>query len=441
MNRLILTDFYSGKITENESNDVSAIIESLRNAQKQLSQWPIDRIIEILNEFALRLMNRRQPIHHHFPVAGLAYIADWCRATNLTRLLENTFSNRLVLDGYIDSEFREDRSYRALPRGLVTHWMAGNVPTLGFLSLVQGILTKNANLIKVASNADLLLARLLHLLASVKKEESQNGAELTRSIAVVRYDRSKKELGELISKYADVRFFWGSDESVSTLRRLPAKLHCTDLVFSNKTSFLVIDNHALRNVDRSSVTKRIAGDMSVFEQKACASPHTLFLETEDRSEVEKFAFDLKEALESLLPSMPKTMPSQKEVSAILNLRAQYDMFHQAWYSDGIEFTLLMDQEFRLGPPIGNRTLYIRQTGNLERIAELITPKVQSVGILAEPEKFEKLTTLYAEMGIQRFTNIGAMTQFESPWDGYHIGHHLVRWSSRPKQTTLNSRRS
>lgn len=441
MKQLILTDFYCGQITENEYSEVSTIIESLRKAQKQLTQWPIDRIIEILNEFALHLMNRRQPIHHHFPVAGLAYIADWCRATNLTRLLENTFSNRLVLDGYIDSEFREDRSYRALPRGLVTHWMAGNVPTLGFLSLVQGILTKNANLIKVASNSDILLARLLHLLASVKKEESQNGAELTRSIAVVRYDRSKKELGELISKYADVRFFWGSDESVSTLRRLPAKLHCTDLVFSNKTSFLVIDNHALRNVDRSSVTKRIASDMSVFEQKACASPHTLFLETEDGSEVEKFALDLKEALEGLLPSMPKTMPSQKEVSAILNLRAQYDMFHQAWYSDGVEFTLLFDQEFRLGPPIGNRTLYIRQTGNLERIAELITPKVQSVGILAEPEKFEKLTTLYAEMGIQRFTNIGAMTQFESPWDGYHIGHHLVRWSSRPKQATLKSRRS
>jgi hypothetical protein len=441
MKQLILTDFYSGQITETESNDLSAIVESLRKSQMRLAQWPIDRIIEILNEFAHRLMNRRQPIHHHFPGAGLAYIADWCRATNLTRLLENTFSNRLVLDGYIDSEFREDRSYRALPRGLVTHWMAGNVPTLGFLSLVQGILTKNANLVKVASNSDLLLARLLHLLASVKKEESQNGAELTRSIAVVRYDRSKKELGELISKYADVRFFWGSDESVSTLRRLPAKLHCTDLVFSNKTSFLVIDNHALRNVERSSVTKRIASDMSIFEQKACASPHTLFLETDDRSEVEKFALDLKVALENLLPSMPKTVPSQKEVSAILNLRAQYDMFHEAWYSDGVEFTLLFDQEFQLGPPIGNRTLYIRQTDSLERIAELITPNVQSVGILAEPEKFEKLTTLYAEMGIQRFTSIGAMTQFESPWDGYHIGHHLVRWSSRPKQATLNSRRS
>ncbi|CAB1061342.1 hypothetical protein D1BOALGB6SA_6115 [Olavius sp. associated proteobacterium Delta 1] len=441
MKPLIQTDFYSGQITENESSDVSAIIESLRNAQRRLAQWPIDRIIEILNEFAHCLMNRKQSIHHHFPGAGLAYIADWCRATNLTRLLENTFSNRLILDGYIDSDFRKDRSYRALPRGLVAHWMAGNVPTLGFLSLVQGILTKNANLIKVASNSDLLLARLLQLLASVKKEESQNGAELTRSIAVVRYDRSKKELGEYISKYADVRFFWGSDESVSTLRRLPAKLHCTDLVFSNKTSFLVIDNHALHNADMSLVTKRIAGDMSVFEQKACASPHTLFLETDDRSELVKFAICLKEALENLLPSMPKMMPSQKEVSAILNLRTQYDMFHQAWYSDGVEFTLLSDQEFRLGPPIGNRTLYIRQTVSLERIAALITPNVQSVGILAEPEKFEKLTTLYAEMGIQRFTNIGTMTQFESPWDGYHIGHHLVRWASRPRLAALISRRS
>lgn len=441
MKQLVQTDFYAGQIAANQSRDVSAIVESLRNAQQQLARWPIDRIVEILNEFALCLMNRRRSIHRQFPGAGLAHIADWCRATNLIRLLENTFSNRLILDGYVDSDFRQDRSYRALPRGLVTHWMAGNVPTLGFLSLIQGILTKNANLIKVASNSDHLLARLLHLLASVKPEESQNGAELTRTVAVIRYDRSKKELGEFISKYADVRFFWGSDESVATLRRLPARLHCTDLVFSNKTSFLVIDNHALQHGDRSLMTKRIASDMSVFEQKACASPHTLFLETNDRAELEKFALDLKQALTNLLPSMPKMVPSQKEVSAILNLRTQYDMFHQAWYSDGVEFTLLSDQEFQLGPPIGNRTLYIRQTDNLERIAELITSNVQSVGILAEPDKFEKLTALYAEMGIQRFTNIGAMTQFESPWDGYHIGHHLVRWASRPRPAALIRRQS
>ena len=78
----------------------------------------------------------------------------------------------------------------------------------------------------------------------------------------------------------------------------------------------------------------------------------------------------------------------------------------------------------------------KQINNLENVAKLITPNVQSVGILAEPEKFKKLTALYAEMGIQRFTNIGAMTHFESPWDGYNLGHHLVRWASRPQQSTL-----
>ena len=32
--------------------------------------------------------------------------------------------------------------FQVLPKGLVVHWIAGNVPTLGFLSLILGIITK-----------------------------------------------------------------------------------------------------------------------------------------------------------------------------------------------------------------------------------------------------------------------------------------------------------
>ena len=35
----------------------------------------------------------------------------------------------------------------AHPRGIITHWLAGNVPILGMISLIQGIITKNTNLL------------------------------------------------------------------------------------------------------------------------------------------------------------------------------------------------------------------------------------------------------------------------------------------------------
>ena len=126
------------------------------------------------------------------------------------------------------------------------------------------------------------------------------------------------------------------------------------------------------------------------------------------------------------------MPSQNEVSAILNLRAQYDMYHRAWYSEGTEFTILSDDYIQLGPPVGNRTIYLRKIDRLERLAELITPKVQTVGMVASYERYEGLTALFGARGVQRFTQVGAMTNFEIPWDGCYLPQHIVRWSSRFK---------
>ncbi|MBW1793741.1 MAG: hypothetical protein JRJ38_04830 [Deltaproteobacteria bacterium] len=434
MSNLVQVDFHAGRTAKGERVGVSAVIGDLKQAQENLKRWPVDRIIELFDEFGFRLMDRRLSIHGDYPNSGIAYIAGWCRKSNLVSLLQSAFQSRYVLDRFVDSEAKTDRSYRAHSRGLVVHWMAGNVPTLGFLSLIQGVLTKNANLIKPASGSNDLLAQLLFVLSTAKEGEPQSGRDLVKSMAVVRYDRNRKDIGAAISKEADVRVFWGGDDSVATMRALPTKLHTRDLVFSNKTSFMAIDNGSLETMDMEAIARRVAMDISVFEQKACASPHTLFLETEDASVVQQFALCLKEALSRALASIPKTIPSQNEISAVLNLRAQYDMFHQAWYSEGTEFSILSDDYFQLGPPIGNRTIYLRKIDNLQKLTELITPQVQSVGILAKPETFERVTALFSEKGVHRFTNIGAITHFEVPWDGYILPQYLVRWTSRPKQS-------
>jgi len=431
MKEHVIADFHSGVIGGREPVNLSEVIKDVKGAGENLVYWPVDIIVNILEEFSVMLLDRRLPLHNKFPNSGLAYIAGWCRKSNLISNLENTFPNRHMLDRYIPSDTRPDRAYRVFPKGLVAHWMAGNVPTLSFLSVIQGVLTKNANIIKVASISDNLLSELLSVLSSVRAGKSYSGGELVRSIAVIRYDQSQRELGATISRQADARIFWGGDESVAEMRNFPAKLHSSDLVFSNKTSLMVIDEDSFNNMDMEVVARRVAIDISVFEQKACASPHTLFLETQAPSDIEKFALCLKNALTKTLASIPKMIPSQEEISAVLNLRAQYDMFHQAWYSDGTEYTIFSDDLFQLGPPIGNRTLFIRTIDNLERVAGLITPQVQSVGILAEIEKFKRLTDLFAEKGAQRFMNIGTMTSFELPWDGYMISHYLVRWASRP----------
>ncbi len=422
-------DFYLGRRL-NEQIGIKELLDSI-SAAPSLLPWPTEKIILILDEFSKLLLDKKNSLHQRYPDSGLPYIAAWCRKSNITQVLENSFGSIQALDQYNTRVNGIIKSYRAFPRGLAVHWMAGNVPTIGFLSLIQGLLTKNRNIIKApSSSSDTLLADLLDHLSTVGCDNTYCGKNLTQSIAVIRYDHSRTKVGEALSNQADIRIFWGSDQSVAKLKSLPAKLSSTDIIFSNKTSFMVIDHSTLKTGNLQKIAKQAAIDISVFEQKACASPHTLFLETTEDEDLDTFAHLLLQALGNTLKIIPKRTPSSKESSAILNLRTQYDMFHKAWYSDGLEFTILSDTDMKFGPPVGNRTMFIRKIDNLEKIADILPDNIQTVGILAELSRFDTLTALFAEKGVQRFAKIGTMTHFEIPWDGYFLPQYLVRWVSR-----------
>lgn len=411
--------------------EAEVIFDSIKAAQKNLINTSVKDIIGILSTFGSNLLKRDNPLHRKYPGQGVPYIASWCTEKNLTQLLNHAFQDLNHIDHFLAQPHSDYREYRALPKGLVVHWMAGNVPTLGFLSLIQGILTKNSNLIKAPSASNELLSELLTQISNTTVEGSSiTGKELMDTVAVIRYERSQKALAEKISKEADVRLFWGSDESVSVLKSLKSKMSVTDLTFSNKVSIMMVDEDCLKN-ETENIVRKIALDMSVFEQKACASPHTIFIETEDQEQINRFAIALKDALQKILRTLPKEVPTQQETSAILNLRAKYDMFHEAWYSDGLEFSILNDNEKKVGPAIGNRTIFLRGVNNLVEVSEYLPDNIQSVGIKSSGEKFDQVTMALANAGVQRFSEIGSMTQFEMPWDGYIISQKLVRWVSRP----------
>ncbi len=430
MDPKVTADFFDGKAHNKQDIQIEAIVNQVMQARQNFVSWPVDRIIRLISDFGTRLLDRSNPIHKQHPMSGIPFIANWCQRQNLERLLETAFTTRDNLDRFVLSIDRPDREYRAFPRGLVVHWMAGNVPTLGFLSLIMGLLTKNGNIIKLAKGADQLLSSLLGQMAEIEKDQERGGADLVRNVSVVRYDHTRIDIGKVLSGKADVRVMWGGNEAVRAIKALPTKIGTSDIVFPDRTSFIVLGSKVTAADDFAKLARRVALDISIFEQKACASPHTIFFVTQEHEVIKRFAEALLKALQNILRTIPKTPPAEKEVSALLNLRAQYDMFHDAWYSSGTEFTILSDDRIQLGPPIGNRTIYLRMISDPSQLSELITPNVQSVGIEADGNEYERITTLLGKLGVQRFTVPGTMTHFESPWDGFFLPQHLVRWTSR-----------
>lgn len=408
---------------EMEISEINLIETELEEARQKISVISTGVLIDAIDKFSKELLSRANPLHKKYPRHGLPFLGHWCKKENLVGLLDNSLGSIDCLDKYVGFYGGEKRAF---PKGIVVHWIAGNVPTLGLLSLISGILTRNANLIRVPTKANNLLDDLLMQFA----ESGEIQQTIANSVKIIRYDYMEKDLAESISRLADVRIIWGGDESSTAIKSLPTKLTCTDIVFPDRTSFVIVGKPYLSGNKNETITRLIAHDASVFEQKACASPHTVFLDTDEEHEIEKFCEALSIAMQEYLDKIPKITPTQKEVSAILNLRAQYDMFHEAWYSQGTEYTILSDNDVKLGPPIGNRTIYVRRLPTEDKLAAIIPKNIQTVGIAAEGEAFERITRQLGYVGVQRFTPIGAMTTFEIPWDGIDLPQYLIRWTTR-----------
>ena len=93
---------------------------------------------------------------------GLAFLANWSKPEHLNRISTiGLRGNRQYIDNFLPLNGSRKQFLKANQRGLVCHWLAGNVQVLGMFALIQSILTKNVNLLKISSKDEGVFASLL----------------------------------------------------------------------------------------------------------------------------------------------------------------------------------------------------------------------------------------------------------------------------------------
>ena len=109
-------------------------------------------------------------------------------------------------------------------------------------ALLQAILTKNVNLLKISSKDGGVFASLLKsfegLSYTTKGGYSLTGDELLETIAVVYFSHKDKNIGELMSKSANVRIAWGGREAVETVANYPSMFETEDIIYGPKNIIL-----------------------------------------------------------------------------------------------------------------------------------------------------------------------------------------------------------
>ena len=172
----------------------------------------------------------------------------------------------------------------------------------------------------------------------------------------------------------------------------------------------------------------MARDAVALGQRGCNSPHTIFVERGGILTPEAFAGLLGQELGRATRSVPPDVAPQ-EAFQILTGRAEYDIRGQAWYSEGVRWSVFYSDEDRgLATPCYGRTLFVRPVDDVFEVAALCSINTQTAG-LALGERRLKLAEALTARGVERCPEVGQMSLYESPWDGMYPMDRMVRWVS------------
>lgn len=344
----------------------------------------------------------------------------------LERFLREELGDPGCLDGFLPYWGGKRRAFG--PR-LVTQVLAGNIPGVGIESLVLALLTKSAVLVKTASQEPLFPALFARSLARVDPE-------LGECLLVVNWRGGERMLEEAAFSRAEVVVAYGTDESLSEIRRRASGRF---LGYGHKMSFGFIGREALDRVQ--VVAFRAAYDAALFDQQGCLSPQLFYVERGGRVTPEEFAQALADALAELQKTLPRGRISPAESTAIQRARDEAEwqaiagkrvVLHAS--PRGTDWTVIYEEDPAfLSSPL-NRTVRVKPLDDLRQLAELLRPwqaYLEAAGITVTSERLAAVAEVLGEAGVSRICPVGKL---QEPYLDWHHGgrlclRELVRWVS------------
>jgi len=387
-----------------------------RHAASQRGYHLQDRLaaLQALSDVLLSGRSDQQP--------GLAFLAAFLRESNLTHLIAREIPQPEALDRFVPIESR--KSLRLAARGVVGHWIAGNVPLLGMFSWVMSALVGNANVVRLSSRQDDFVSPLLVQLAEV----SDAGRALAEGTLVVQFDRDNATAQAELSQGVDVRIAWGGQEAVEAIRQLPCRWDCEDIVLGPRASFAVVDPRTATE----AILSRLATDIVFFDQLACSSPQYLFVrgrrgELEFESFVEQFATLFGQQAQQI----PRHQLDFAETYQIHLDRARAVLEGGSLQRDGnTQWTVAVMDTPQKAIHCANRFVQIVPFQRFDDIYPQLPANVQTVVTVLDAEELLEFTEEAARHGVCRFPRPGEGNNFESPWDGIPLVSRLTRWVVR-----------
>ncbi|MGK5544571.1 aldehyde dehydrogenase family protein [Streptomyces sp. URMC 127] len=411
-------------------------LETLPAAVEQALAAPLDTetLLAACDTLAKALRDPAHPVRArlapHVPAgedAGLllgelaAFLDRGALSRKLRRELGGTAPQRLTRPD------AKETVYEAwAPVGLVAHIAPGNAATVAPLSLIEGLLAGNVNVLKTSS-ADTLLAQ--HLLAELAALDP-TGAVAERVI-VLRFSSSRQDWLKLMCAPADAVAVWGGEAAVEGVAaHVPPGARLVE--WGHKISFAYLTRDAWAD---EATLAALAADVCLFEQQACSSPQVVYLDTEDTDEVFAFAERFAAVLAGMPPAEGEPLDPAEEAELtttelIARLEEHLGLTRVIAAPDG-SWRVMADTRPALTASPLHRSVWVKPLPRKGLIGALRPMRryLQTAGIAGSRTDVAELSATVLAAGATRVTPVGAMTAGYSgePHDGVYA---LQRYSRR-----------
>ncbi len=290
----------------------------------------------------------------------------------------------------------------ALPLGTLFHIAPGNMPGLPVYTALEGLLTGNINLVKLPHGDKGLSLAAFQLL-------TQQEPRLAPYLYAFDLPSGRTSELEALAALADGLVVWGGDRAVQGARAL-AGPGCKLIEWGHRLSFAYISGCEDRDKELAALARHIADT----GQRLCSSCQVIFLDTDDWAEGEAFCREFLPHLERAASKRPGPAPgaaaSLSGCTALLERIVDGTAKGEALFrGKGCSVILRPGRELELSPMEGNVLVKLLPRRELLHALRRQRGRLQTAGLVCDPQRREALTALLARAGITRVTRPGTMS--------------------------------
>ena len=363
-----------------------------------------EEIQDFLNSLSRSLLS--MPEAKLYP--DVVTFAFWIRRSSVKKLAERFGSGKAEIH---------------LGRGTAFHIAPSNVAVNYAYSFAAGIMTGNANIVRIPSKDFPQISVINRAVNSVLNQYPK----VKPYVCFVRYGREQR-INDVLSSISDVRIIWGGDRTIEELRKSPIGPRATEITFADRYSLAVMDSDTYMNTE---YPERIADDFYndtyLTDQNACTSPRiVIWCGSRIDEAKERFWSLLLKKVQDKYEFQP--VQGVNKLTNVCLLSAVHEGIHPIYCGDNRLVRVALKNLFEDLMDFRGDSGYFYEYDCQDLLELKIlcdNSHCQTVSYLGDPDMFLPLIKAGVR-GIDRIVPIGKTMDFDMIWDGYNLYERLTR---------------